>query len=59
MKMTFSSNLESYEIKNIMAINFTGGTLTVIYKDWDTDTVHTSQYTAESMKKSGNINITA
>lgn len=57
MKAIYSSNLDDYEIKNIMSINFTSGTLTIIYKDWKTGEVHTSQYTAESMPKSAQINI--
>ena len=59
MKATYTSNLEDYEIKNIMSINFTSGVLTIIYKDWETEEVHTTQYTTKSMSKSGQINITA
>lgn len=57
MKATYTSNLDEYQIKDIMSINYTGGTLTIIYKDWDTDKVHTTQYTATSMAKSAQINI--
>ena len=57
MKARITSNTNDYEIKNIMSINFTSGTLTIIYKDWETDKVHTTQYTAESLNKSGQVNI--
>ena len=57
MKAITTSNLNHYEINNVMSVNFTGGTLTIIYKDWETDEVHTSQFTAKSLNKSGQINI--
>lgn len=58
MKATYTSNLEEYDIKNIMSINFTSGVLTIIYKDWETEEVHTTQYIAKSMSKSAQIIIT-
>lgn len=57
MTAKITSNLNNYEIKNVMSINFTGNTLTIIYKDWDTDEVHTTQFTADSLNKSGQVNI--
>ena len=57
MKARITSNTKDYEIKDIISINFTGGTLTIIWKDWDTDEVKVSQYTAESLCKSGQVNI--
>ena len=32
MNAKYTSNLDNYEIKNIMTINFTSGTLTIILK---------------------------
>ena len=59
MTMTYTSNLDKYEKKNIMAINYTGGVLTLIIKDWDTNEVYTLQYTPDSMPKSAQLNIIA
>ena len=58
MKATYTSNLDYYEKKNIMSINYTSGVLTLIIKDWDTNEVYTLQYTPDSMPKSAQINIT-
>lgn len=55
MKAIYQSNLDQYEIKNIMSINFTSGTLTITYKDWENDEVHTTSYSAESMAKSSQL----
>lgn len=57
MKAIYDSNLEDYKIENIMSINFTSGVLTIIYKDWETEEVRTTQYSEKSMSKSAQINI--
>ena len=55
MKAIYQSNLDQYEIKNIMSINFTSGVLTITYKDWEKDEVHSTSYTADSMPRSAQL----
>lgn len=55
MKAYVSTDVTNYEIENIISINFTAGTLTIIYKN-ENGTVKTTQYTADSLTD-GQVNI--